>query len=73
MGPAMDVVDDLLYVLALCESYAVLVCAFMVVLVAPYSHHHHRLMEHLSMFAIAALALLVTAALADRRRGRRRL
>jgi hypothetical protein len=67
----MDVVDDLLYVLTLCEGYVVLVCAFMVVLVAPYGHHHHRLTTHLGMFAIAALALLLTAALADRRRSRR--
>lgn len=61
----MDPLDDLLFAVTLFEGGVCLACAFMVVLVAPYSHHHHRLQSHLTLFAVAAIALVLTAALAD--------
>jgi hypothetical protein len=61
----MDPLDELLFVLTLVEGAACLAFAFMAVLVAPYSLHDQRLIAHLAMFGIAALALLMTAALGD--------
>ena len=62
----MDPVDELLFLATLIEGSLCLACAFMVLLVVPFSHHHaHRLTTHLAMFAVAAIALVLTAALAD--------
>ena len=61
--PVMDSWDDLLWVLTVLEGAVCLVGVYIVVLLAPYGVHHLRL--PLTLFAGAACALLVTAAIAD--------
>jgi hypothetical protein len=64
-APSVDVLAELLFVLTILESVACLACTFMVVLIASRCANRYYLLVPLSMFVVAALALLLTAALAD--------
>ncbi|HZR99393.1 MAG TPA: hypothetical protein VFE37_11835 [Chloroflexota bacterium] len=60
----MTVLDDLLFVLVLLEGSVCLGAAYAILLLAA-AGFHDRLPLHLGVFAVAAAALVLTAALAD--------